>query len=198
MTTPTARSTTLPRRMNCLKPLSMGGTSKRKGVNLRRQRGVGQVEACVGRAPSPAALEGDFGRELQLPKAGKQSPTSKVKRGGRGRPPHMAWRSDPHGHDDVAVLVIFTVGGTELSGGLRVFELEFYIAGTDCLQEIQNVLGVEADRERVALVAGFERVFRFTGFGRGGRQFHFALFEAQADSPRTLVGELGDAGDGRA
>jgi len=34
--------------------------------------------------------------------------------------------SDAHGHDDVAVLVIFAFGGAELAGGLRVFQFEFY------------------------------------------------------------------------
>jgi len=83
---------------------------------------------------------------------------------------------------------------------LRVFELEFYIAGTDCLQEIQNVLGVEADRERVALVAGFERVFRFHRFSvEEADNFTSPFSRRRADKPgERLVGELGDAGDGRA
>jgi len=77
----------------------------------------------------------------------------------------MVCTSDPHGHDDVAVLVVFAVSGAELAGGLRIFEFELYVAGADGFQEVQNVLGVKADRQRIALVAGFERVFRFPGLG---------------------------------
>ena len=58
--------------------------------------------------------------------------------------------------------------------------------------------GVEADRQGIALIAGFERVFGFAGFGGGGGKFDFALFQPQAHGARALVGELGHAGDGRA
>ena len=64
--------------------------------------------------------------------------------------------SDPHGHDDVAVLVVLAVGGAELAGGLGVFEFESYVAGADCFQEVEDVVGVEADGQGVALVAGFD------------------------------------------
>src|SRR6185369_14621562 len=61
MTTPTAKSTTLPRRMNCLKPLSMGmEPPKHKAANLRRREGLGQAEGCVGRTLLSAAFERDF------------------------------------------------------------------------------------------------------------------------------------------
>src|SRR4029077_20064743 len=96
-------------------------------------------------------------------------PTDKQrqKRRGGARPtpaPKTAQASDAHGHYDVAVLVVLAVGGTELSGRLRIFEFQFYVAGADCLQEIQDVLRIEANRKRVALVAGLDRVFRFSGF----------------------------------
>ena len=38
--------------------------------------------------------------------------------------------SDPHGHDDVAVLVVFAFGGAKLAGGLGVFEFQANVAGT--------------------------------------------------------------------
>src|SRR6476646_6087136 len=109
----------------------------------------------------------------------------------------MVYPSDSHGHDDVAVLVVLAVGGTELAGGLWILELEFYVAGPDCLQEIQYVLRVEADRQGIALVAGLERVFRLTGFGGRSGELDFAFFQALADGERALVGELGNEGDGR-
>src|SRR6266404_9073360 len=56
MTTPTARSTTLPRRMNCLKPLSME-PPKREGANLGRSRRLGQAEPCRSGRPYPPILK---------------------------------------------------------------------------------------------------------------------------------------------
>ena len=41
--------------------------------------------------------------------------------------------SDPHRHDDVAVLVILALGGTQLAGGLGVFEFKLDIAAADRL-----------------------------------------------------------------
>ena len=37
--------------------------------------------------------------------------------------------SDSHGHDDVAVLVVFAFGGAELAGRLRIFQFQAYVAG---------------------------------------------------------------------
>src|SRR5450755_3951665 len=97
----------------------------------------------------------------------------KIKDGGQECPSHKAnglmelglSGSDPHGHDDVAILVVLAIGGAKLTGRLRVFEFELYVSRANCFQEIQNVLGVKADGQRIALVAGFERVFRFSSFG---------------------------------
>src|SRR4029078_9890721 len=79
MTTPTARSTTLPRRMNCLNPLSMGmEPPKQEAANLRCGSGVGQAELCsVGRTLLSAAFEDGL----------RIGSKYKVKRGGRGGPP---------------------------------------------------------------------------------------------------------------
>src|SRR5690349_6819027 len=55
--------------------------------------------------------------------------------------------SNPHRHHDVTVLVVLAIGGTQLSGGLRVFEFQFHVRGPAGLQEVQDVLCVEANRK---------------------------------------------------
>src|ERR1700693_3394058 len=57
--------------------------------------------------------------------------------------------SDPHGHDDVAVLVVVRAEGAELAGGLGVFQFEAHVARADCFQEIEDVDGVEADSQAI-------------------------------------------------
>ena len=54
--------------------------------------------------------------------------TQRLARITTGRMPRISLRSqiepsDPHGHHDVAVLVVVAFGGAELAGRLRVFEL---------------------------------------------------------------------------
>src|SRR5215469_13164524 len=58
-------------------------------------------------------------------------------------------RSDAHGHHDVAVARRFVGDGTQLAGGLFVFQLEVdgAVGGGE---EIEEVLGVEADGDRIA------------------------------------------------
>src|SRR5579871_1956576 len=104
--------------------------------------------------------------------------------------------SDPHGHDDVAVLVIVGAEGAELAGGLGVFEFEADVAGADGLEEVENIAGVEADGEAVAVVRGLEGIFGLASFGGGGGEFQLAFLQAQADGAGALIGELGDALDG--
>jgi hypothetical protein len=44
--------------------------------------------------------------------------------------------SDPHGHDDVAVLVVIDAGGAELAGGLGVLELDVDLVALGGLEEL--------------------------------------------------------------
>ena len=85
-------------------------------------------------------------------------------------------RSDPHRHHDVAVLVVLALGGAQLAGGLGVFEFELHVAGADGLQEVQDVLGVEADGERCRRRSRFRanlptRRFRWTKPRASARPF---------------------------
>ena len=80
--------------------------------------------------------------------------------------------SDAHGHEDVAVLDVFVgVFGAHLAGGLGVLELQADFAGVaDGLEEVDQVLAVEADDERVVVVGRLDGVFGFAGVGGGARR----------------------------
>src|SRR4051812_44675969 len=65
-------------------------------------------------------------------------------------------RSDAHRHHDVAVLEVTRLFRTHLAGRLRVLELESDFAARRRFQEIQQVAGVEADGDGLAVVAGLE------------------------------------------
>src|SRR5579863_63926 len=69
--------------------------------------------------------------------------------------------SDPHRHHDVAVLIILALGGTQLAGGLGVLQFQPYVAGAGSLEEVDDILSVEADGQRLAVVVGLNRVFGF-------------------------------------
>ena len=58
----------------------------------------------------------------------------------------------PHGHDDVAVLVAFLTQRAHLAGGLVVLELEADGPGGGCAQKIQQVGGVKSDLHRLTVV----------------------------------------------
>ena len=81
---------------------------------------------------------------------------------------------------------------------MGVLQLKLHFSGADGFQKIQNILRVEADGERVAVVVGFEGVFGFAAFGGGGGELQFAFLELDTDGAGALVGELGYAGDGGA
>ena len=49
--------------------------------------------------------------------------------------------SDPHRHHDVAVLVVFAVGGAELAGGLRVLQFESHVARAHGFEEVERCTG---------------------------------------------------------
>src|ERR1035438_7287527 len=73
--------------------------------------------------------------------------------------------SNPHGHDDVAILVVVALGGAKLAGGLRIFQFEPDFIGTGRLEEVDQVDGVEADGEGLAVVGGFDGILGLAGLG---------------------------------
>src|SRR5204863_3258025 len=66
--------------------------------------------------------------------------------------------SDPHRHDDVPVLVVFAFGGAELAGRLGIFEFKFHVPRANRFEEVDDVVGIKADGERISLVAGLDRI----------------------------------------
>src|SRR5205807_825158 len=105
ITTPTAISTTFPRRMNFLNPLSiMVGLPQFKCGQCKAGTAGGQgryetVELLL----DGRTAEGDCPDMLLL---------------------QNAPGSDAHRHNDVAVFVVVAFGGAELAGGLGVFQLK--------------------------------------------------------------------------
>src|SRR6185312_16972550 len=77
--------------------------------------------------------------------------------------------SDPHGHEDVAVLdVVGGVFGAHLAGGLGVLELQAHLAGVaGGFEEVDEVGGVEADDERIVVVGRLDGIFGLAGVGGG-------------------------------
>src|SRR5262249_56892035 len=106
-------------------------------------------------------------------------------------------RADADGHDDVAVFVVIRrVHRAQLAGRLSVLELQLDFSSVGSLEEIQQVLGVEADGHGFAVVRGFDGVFRFAGLGGGGRDLDFIAVQAHADGARPLVSKLRNTQDG--
>ena len=64
--------------------------------------------------------------------------------------------SNPHRHYDVAVLVVFAFFGAELACGLGIFEFQAHLVGASGLEEVEQIRGIEAHGDQVAVVSGFE------------------------------------------
>src|SRR4029077_12519996 len=105
--------------------------------------------------------------------------------------PYFFWdTSNSHGHDDVAVLAYDAIARrTELAGAFLILQLESDLILLDHFEEIEQVLGVEADFEiGTGVLAGYA-LFALAGFDAGGEDAHFAVGELHADGARTLVRE---------
>src|SRR5215470_76095 len=95
--------------------------------------------------------------------------------------------SDPHGHDDVAVLVVVAgVFRAELASGLGVLEFQADFAGVSGLEEIEQVLRIKADGQQLALVVGLDGILGFAGLGGRRGDFQLVLVETQADGTGAL------------
>ena len=106
--------------------------------------------------------------------------------------------SNPHRHHHVAVLELGVRNiRAELAGRLRVLELDAHLVGVGVLEEIEQVLRVEANGNHFARIGDLDRIFRFAGFGRRRRDFQLILLQPQANGARALVGKLRDALDSR-
>src|SRR5712692_3442683 len=111
-------------------------------------------------------------------------------RQGRGK---VAGPSDAHRHDDVAVAVLLVGQRAHLPGRLLVLELDTDGALGRRGEEIEQVLRIEADGERVALVFLLDRFLGLAVFGAGGGKLEALLGERELYRVRALVGELRDA-----
>src|SRR5581483_1212961 len=89
-------------------------------------------------------------------------------------------------------------GGAELAGGLGVLELQANVACARGLEEVGDVLGIEADGQRLAVVVGLNRVFRLARLRGRSRKLQLALLQLQPDRTRALVSKLRHARNGGA
>src|SRR6266849_1769751 len=108
----------------------------------------------------------------------------------------LAGPSDPHRHDHIAVAVLLVGQRAHLPGRLLVLELDANGALGRRGEEIEQVLRIEADGERVALVFLLDRFLGLAVFGAGGGKLEALLGERELYRVRTLVGELRDAPQG--
>src|SRR5579862_1631250 len=104
--------------------------------------------------------------------------------------------SNAHGHYDVAVMILRAVAhGTHFTGAFLVLQLEGYLLLIGGAQEIEQILGIEADfHVRPTVLAG-NAFLAFAGLDGGRKDLHLARGKLHADGPRALVGELRDALD---
>src|SRR5208282_1099904 len=151
MTTPTAISTTFPRRMNFLKPSSIEASTVESPMYDRNGAGSSRASEFLSYARETAS------QECRL----------------------ATTRSDPHRHHNIPILIIVPVGGPQLPGGLRIFQLEANFVARCRFEELDQVSRVEADRQHFAIVGGLDRVLGLARFGRRRRKFHFPFFEFQ-------------------
>src|SRR6185437_6469733 len=103
---------------------------------------------------------------------------------------------DPHRHDDVAVLRAVAGAGAELAGRDLVLDLQQHLVLGHRLEEILQVLGVEADHQRRAAELGLELFLRLAQVAGGGRQRQLVGLDLDPDGVAALVGELIHALDG--
>src|SRR6266849_1085567 len=79
---------------------------------------------------------------------------------------------NPHGHDDVSVAVLIVGEGAHLAGGLLVLEFNTDRPFGRRAQKIEQVLRVEADRERVAFVFLVDGFLGLAILGAGSGNLH--------------------------
>src|SRR5579863_5820380 len=113
--------------------------------------------------------------------------------GGSTLPGRVQGASDAHGHYDVAVATGFVAKGAELAGGLLVFQFETDGAIGGGAKEIQQVLRVETDGDRLAVEFLLNCFFGFAVFRAGRGNFQAFLGEHELHGMRPLVGELRNA-----
>src|ERR1700683_513224 len=99
-------------------------------------------------------------------------------------------RSNPHRHDDVAVIVGFLAAGPHFAGAVRIFEQKADLRGGHRSQKIEHVLGVESDLRGRSVKLRWNTLFALAGFRNRRMDLDLARSRAEADGSRPLVREL--------
>src|SRR5438132_5879685 len=82
---------------------------------------------------------------------------------------------------EIPVLVIFTLSRTELPRRLRILQLQLHVTRAGSLEEIQNILRIEADGKRLAVIVNLKGVFGLASLGGGSGKLQFAFLQAYPD-----------------
>src|SRR5262245_58987966 len=104
--------------------------------------------------------------------------------------------SHSHRHDDVGVVVTIRTHGPHHCLADFILQLERHDFRLDDAEEIEDVLRVEADRERRPAVFNRDGLVRFAELGAARGHFDLALLEDHLDRARSLVRENRDAAHG--
>ena len=112
----------------------------------------------------------------------------------KGRP--ATYKSKPHRHDDVFVLVVTGVDGAELRLGVSVFEFKRYLAFAVDVHEILQVLSVESDIDFFAGVIGLNGFAGFAFFGILSADHQLIGLKVKPDCMRPFVGHQSNAAHG--
>src|SRR5512133_2755305 len=97
--------------------------------------------------------------------------------------------SEAHRHHDVTVLALAVAYGAQHALALGILELELHLLRADRLQELDQVLGVEADLGPLSGEVDRERLARLAEFGRGRAHLDLAGLERQPHRTAAFRGE---------
>src|SRR4051794_38867712 len=107
-----------------------------------------------------------------------------MRTGGPARGGRRRGRSDAHRHDDADVAAALgALGGAHQPRVELAVELELDLVAFHLAEELDEVLGVEADRERRAVVADVEALVRLAQVRVVARHLELALVDAELDAP---------------
>src|SRR6266851_7737270 len=104
--------------------------------------------------------------------------------------------SDAHRHDDVAVAIRLVGKRAHLPGALFVFQFNADGTFRRSGQKIQNITGIESNRNRITLVILLDDLFCFAVFRTRCGNLDAFFRHRHFDGMRTLIGKLRNAAHG--
>src|SRR5580704_11822797 len=146
ITTPTAISTTLPRRMNFLNPSSID-TSKDYWPPMYDRK------TRRSRPNRPVSLSNRNCTKWKR-KGGSTTRLNEF----RAKKPSSREPSNAHRHHNIPVLIIVTLSRPQLSRRLRILQLQPHLARAGSFQKVHQVHSIKSDGERLAIIGRLHRI----------------------------------------